>query len=223
MKAINYAYINALLADAAYMDLRKGLVVKDVIDALSERMTEDQAKFIAASFDVIASENKSDIPLLGSGLDATVWRGKSGTDYAGEVYVSFRGTQPKDGGADIEADVDLASRGVGYNQLRDMVNWWMRITGKPGDLVKQLKVETIASSPLANNYTFAADSPVVATGELYGQVSTIAGVNALSLGGCLFAAFTHLLEANLLAATTFNSADTSNVTGDGANQDTRGA
>lgn len=171
MKTINYAYINALLADAAYIDLRKGLVFKDVVDALSERMTEDQAKFIAENFDVIASENKSDIPLLGSGLDATVWRGKSGTDYAGEVHISFRGTQPQDGGADIEADADLASRGVAYNQVRDMANWWMRITAKPGDMVKQIRVDSVVT-PLLNSFTFAADSPVVATGELYGQVNT---------------------------------------------------
>ncbi|EOA05162.1 hemolysin-type calcium binding protein [Herbaspirillum frisingense GSF30] len=90
-------------------------------------MEKDQAKFIAANFEVIASENKRDIPLPGSGFDATVWRGRVGRVYAGEIYVSFRGTQAQDGGAGIEADVDLASRGVGHNQVRDMVNWWMRI------------------------------------------------------------------------------------------------
>jgi len=223
VNTIHNAYIGALLADAAHIDLDKDMDVGKLVATLKKRMEKDQAKFIAANFEVIASENKRDIPLPGSGFDATVWRGRVGRVYAGEIYVSFRGTQAQDGGAGIEADVDLASRGVGHNQVRDMVNWWMRITGKPGDLVKQLKVETLAPSPLANNYTFAADSPVVATGELYGQVNTIAGVNALSLGGCLFTAFTHLLEANLLAATTFNSAAISNVTGDGTNQDTRGA
>jgi hypothetical protein len=214
VKTIHNAYINALLADAAYRDLDSSFDVGKIVDALETRMTEDQAQFIADNFDVIAAENKSDIPLLGSGFDATVWRGKSGTAYAGEVYVSFRGTQPQDGGADIEADVDLASRGVAYNQVRDMANWWMRITAKPGDVVKQIRVDSVVT-PLLNSFTFAADTPVVATGELYGQVSTITGVNAHSLGGYLSTAFTRLFGAKILAVTTFNSAGFSNA----ANQD----
>lgn len=157
MRTIHNAYISALLADAAYIDLDRDLDVGKMFDALKKRMTEKQAQFIAENFDVIAAENKSDIPLLGSGFDATVWRGKSGTAYAGEVYVSFRGTQPQDGGADIEADVDLASRGVAYNQVRDMANWWMRIIAKPGDAVKQIRVDSVVT-PLLNSFSFAADT-----------------------------------------------------------------
>ncbi|MBG7619260.1 hypothetical protein I5R65_07265 [Herbaspirillum sp. AP02] len=112
MKTIHNAYISALLADAAYIDLDRDLDVGKMVNALKKRMAKDQAKFIAENFEVIASENKRDIPLPGSGFDATVWRGKVGKVYAGEVFVSLRGTQPQGGRADMEADVDLASRGV---------------------------------------------------------------------------------------------------------------
>ena len=118
-KTTHNAHISALLGEAAYIDLGRDLDVGKTVGALRKRMDKDQAKFIAENFEVIASENKRDIPLPGSGFDATVWRGKVGKVYAGEVYVSFRGTQLQDGGADIKADIDLAPRDVAYHQVRD--------------------------------------------------------------------------------------------------------
>jgi len=60
MNTINNAYINALLADAAYIDLTKGISNADLGKALNEPLTKSQAQFIATNFEVIASENKSD-------------------------------------------------------------------------------------------------------------------------------------------------------------------
>jgi hypothetical protein len=107
MKPIETAYVNALLADASYV---VGLSPKiNLEDELKTRMTPSQAKFIAANFEVVNS-----VETLGgfngsTGFDATVWRGKAGSDYAGQVYVSTRGTQ---GGQDILDDISLATRGI---------------------------------------------------------------------------------------------------------------
>ena len=201
MTTINNAYINALLADAAYIDLVKGMNSEKMVDALKASLTESQAQFIATNFEVIASENKSDNPLFGSGFDAVVWRGKTGTDYANQVFVSMRGTK---GAADIVDDLSMALRGIPYEQVRDMANWWMRATAKPGDVVNQVKIT--ATGNLVQVFTFTQDKTAVATGELYGKVAQIAGVNGHSLGGYLATAFTRLFGANVKEVNTFNSA-----------------
>ncbi|BEV13613.1 hypothetical protein HBDW_04010 [Herbaspirillum sp. DW155] len=82
-----------------------------------------------------------------------------------------------------------------------MVNWWMRATAKPGEMVKQIKLDSVVT-PLLTSYTFIADTPAKATGELYGQVNTIRGVNGHSLGGYLSTAFTPLFGANVAEVTT---------------------
>ncbi|MBG7619259.1 hypothetical protein I5R65_07260 [Herbaspirillum sp. AP02] len=211
MTIIRTTYVNALLADASYVafldKFNQPLSINKIRSNLAASLTQIQADFLLANFETLTQTLSAS-----EGFDAVVWRGKSGTDYAGQVYVSLRGTQ---GAQDILDDVSLASRGVPYEQLRDMANWWMRATAKPGELVRQIKVETIARSPLTNIYTFTADTPVVATGELYGQVNAITGVNGHSLGGYLSTTFTRLFGAKVLAVTTSNSAGTS----DAANQD----
>ncbi|PLY60943.1 hypothetical protein HBH1_00882 [Herbaspirillum sp. BH-1] len=168
MNTVKTTYVNALLADASYVTLRNGDGIiteqSELRSSLAASLTQPQAEFLLLNFDILTQTLSPS-----GGFDAVVWRGKSGTDYAGQVYVSLRGTQ---GAQDILDDVSLASRGVPYEQLRDMANWWMRATAKPGELVRQIKVDTIAHSPLANIYTFSADISAVATGELYGQVNT---------------------------------------------------
>ena len=57
-------------------------------------MTPALAVYIAANFEVASSINTSDIPLIGSGFDATVWRGKTGTEFACQTFVSMPGTEP---------------------------------------------------------------------------------------------------------------------------------
>ena len=101
-----------------------------------------------------------------------------------------------------------------------MANWWMRITTKPGDLVKQIKVDIIAHSLLANICTFAAGAPVVATGELYCSVNAIIGVNAHSLCGHLSTAFTRLFGAKVWAVISGISRYFSNPTANAKNHNT---
>ena len=113
MKIITNAYINALLADAAYVDL-----LNEPLDSptnrrnLADRLTPTQAAYLASNFEVASTANESDNPLAGSGFDAVVWRGRAGGEFAGQTYVSMRGTEPNvfsGQGADLRACADLAS------------------------------------------------------------------------------------------------------------------
>ncbi len=101
MTTINDAYINALLADASYVDdLRNESLEAD----LKARLTQPLAKYVGDNFTVVTQESKDG--LLESSFDATVWRGNADTAYAGQVYVSMRGTQEL---MDFVNDGDLAA------------------------------------------------------------------------------------------------------------------
>ena len=88
MSYIQSVYINALLADASYIDLPIGKVDADSekYKELSTRMTPLLSKFIADNFEVISNEYNNDFPGLGSGFDAIVWKGRKGTPYEGKVF-----------------------------------------------------------------------------------------------------------------------------------------
>lgn len=147
MTAISNAWVNALLADAAYVDvLDESLNSSDNIRRLGERMTPELATYIAANFEVASAINTPDWPALGSGFDATVWRGRAGTEFAGQVFVSTRGTEPP--GIDIwGADVDLAVNVAARSQIIDMVNWWVRETAPAGVAVAQIKWDPLRTKP----------------------------------------------------------------------------
>lgn len=133
MKPIETAYINALLADASYVTPAVNIDGDD----MKKHLTATQSAFIAANFKVRTSEEtpNSINPLLGTGFDAVVWEGKDGTPYAGQVYVSLRGTQDA---TDIADDGSLATKGIPYDQIRDMVNWWLRSTTPEGSQARQI-------------------------------------------------------------------------------------
>ncbi len=162
MNTIQTAYVNALLADAAYVDVSVGINSAD----MRTRLTPTQAAYLAANFTVKASvETPNTInPALGTGFDAVVWEGKADTPYAGQTYVSMRGTQ---GGTDIADDASLASKGLPYDQIRDMVNWWLKSTASTTDQnVVQIKVVDIPGAVIGK--TFALDTPTTGTGVLSG-------------------------------------------------------
>ena len=190
MKKIEFAYINALLADAAYISLKLNGTADDLVLELSKRMTPTQAQFIADNFEVL---NSIETPkLLGSGFDAVVWKGRTGSEYAGQVFVSMRGTQ---GAQDIADDVSLAIKGIPYQQIADMVNWWLANTASAGATeVKQIQVLSIG-----NFQTFAPSTPTVGTGKLAG-LGLITAVNGHSLGGYLATAFTRLFGKEFKAS-----------------------
>jgi hypothetical protein len=74
--------------------------------------------------------------LLDPGFDAVVWEGRAGTPYAGQIYVSMRGTQRA---TDIADDLALAGQGIPRDQIVSMVNSWMRLTTPEGSQARQIK------------------------------------------------------------------------------------
>lgn len=192
MSSLQAAYINALLADASYTErVRTGAVNAG---DFKERLTEAQANYLATNFTILSSIESPKV--LGNGFDAVVWQGKPDTPYAGQVFVSMRGTQ---GVEDIADDIALAGSGVPIPQIVDMVNWWLRITKPQGQQAQQIQFQPLSG------YTLA--SPTTGTGEI-AAVTSIAAVNGHSLGGYLATAFTRLFgnQADVQSVSTFNSA-----------------
>ncbi|GLS13350.1 hypothetical protein [Hydrogenophaga electricum] len=208
------SYINGLLADSTYVNVTPGMDRDQLIEALTARMTPTLAAFIADNFEVASSINTPEIPLLGSGFDATVWKGRDGTPYAGQVFVSTRGTEPP--WVDIwGADVDLAINVAARTQIIDMVNWWLRETTPAGIQAQQIKWDPLREKPgtigMVEPGVVLADS-VAGTGNLVGVTSV--QVNGHSLGGHLASSFARIFGGDNSAVgsvrvesiETFNSA-----------------
>jgi trimeric autotransporter adhesin len=200
MPTINDTFVNALLADASYVnDLAANMPASDLRDALTSRMTPTVAKFIADNFTVVTSINTPDNVINGAGFDGVAWRGNAGTPYAGKLFVSMRGTE---GVADFVTDANLALYGDAAQQTADMVNWWLREATPAGQTVPQITWRALTG-------TFVSIAPAPSTGritaaDLSGEVQ----VNGHSLGGYLASGFTRLLgtSANVAQTSTFNSA-----------------
>jgi hypothetical protein len=206
MTTINNSYINAILADASYVGaLTPSLTGSLLRNRLTDRMTLDLAQFIGNNFTVVTQESNDD----GSSFDATVWRGNPDTEYAGQVYVSMRGTQ---GLSDIDEDVDLATSGLAHEQLVDMVNWWLRETTPVDQMAKQIVISIDDVLGPIDPENFVAAASVQGTGVLSG-VTDIHSVNGHSLGGYMATAFTRIFGGawDIKSINTFNSAGFSRV------------
>lgn len=84
MPSINDAYINALLADACYVnDLVPGMTGSDLAVQIRGRMTPTIATYIGNNFTAVQQEGGS-----ASSFDSTVWRGNAGTQCAGLIFVT---------------------------------------------------------------------------------------------------------------------------------------
>ena len=141
MSEISNAYINALLTDASYIDFEGNQIGNNEYDDLSDRITPTLASYIKENFEILSSLPDSE----NIGFNCVVWRGRTGTDYAGQVFVSMRGTQETE---DVLDDATLATTGVAYDQIADMVNWWLRVNNPSVQKVKQIKVLTYLSNGL---------------------------------------------------------------------------
>ncbi|WP_037586365.1 hypothetical protein [Stenoxybacter acetivorans] len=205
MNKLNSVYINALLADAAYVEDLATLTGGALADALETRMTKPVANFIGNNFEVITQQETGDIIIISSGFDATVWRGKANTDYDGQVYLSMRGTEPGSIiGGDGLADVDLAFNSAARKQIGDMVNWWLRASAPVGEMAKQIAYVELPTNYLPN--FFITGNEVEGTGELADVTSVY--INGHSLGGHLASAFARIFggSVNISGIDTFNSA-----------------
>ena len=192
MSYIQSAYINALLADASYIDLPIGIISQDQFEntegTLSRRITPQLARFIADNFEVI--DNRYASEYHESGFDAIVWKGREGTPYEGKEL----------NGKDIVgADIDLALSSSARSQIIDMINWWLRETTPATETVTQLvnanvNVPTPIGVPIPLPWSWVTTgSPAQGTGRLTGANSI--SINGHSLGGHLASAFARILEA----------------------------
>ena len=141
-------------------------------------MTPTQAAYIAANFEVASAINTPEIPVLGSGFDAIVWRGRAGTEFAGQVFVSTRGTEPP--GVDIwGADVDLAFNATARTQIIDMINWWLRETTPVGVQAKQVQWDPLRIKP----GTAMTLEPGVVLGDAVAGQGHLVGVSSVQVNG----------------------------------------
>lgn len=196
MPSINDSFVNALLADACYVDINPAI---DLSEQLSTRMTPLLAQWIEDNFTVASTINTPDDVVSGAGFDAVVWRGKPNTPFSGQLYVSLRGTEP---GADFLTDLNLALTGDAAQQTADMVNWWLRETTPVGQTAPQFAWRLLSA-------TFVSTARAPGTGRFSASdLSTGVFVNGHSLGGFLATTFTRLFgtQANVLQTSTFNSA-----------------
>ncbi|MGP1680952.1 MAG: calcium-binding protein, partial [Giesbergeria sp.] len=140
-------------------------------------------------------------------------------EFAGQVFVSTRGTEPDAGGQDLLADGDLALGVAARDQILDMVNWWMRETTSEGNAAQQLKLtkkDVIVPGPtgpsVVTEYKVEAADTALGTGRL--KDVTNVQVNGHSLGGHLASSFARIFggatpEKGSIAVdgiSTFNSA-----------------
>ena len=177
MTTINDAHINALLADAAYAEnLVQASTPGLLTTTLSGRLTTQLATFVSSNFTVVTQASG-----YASSFDATAWRGNAGTAYAGQFYVSMRGTHEA---FDFSANFDLSKSGLARRQLADMTNWWLRAT----------TAQSARQVAVAPNGDFELAPSVQGTGTLVG-IAAIKSVNGHSLGGYLASAFVRLFGA----------------------------
>lgn len=191
INSIQNAFINALLADATYVENLTNisgisLSGDELTRQLGKRLTPALAKYLSDHFEVVTQKLTKDE--TESGFDATVWRSKDD----GQVYVSMRGTEGK---GDLIADVDLTASGLAGWQTLDMVNWWLKSRAPVGTLAAQIKFETISTpggTVITTSY-MAAATPVPGDGTLTNVTSVV--VNGHSLGGHLSTAPGHCARA----------------------------
>lgn len=195
--SIRNAFINALLADASYVDGLSASIDLAAYGPLQTRLTPTLAQYLADNFEVVTQKLTNDN--TESGFDATVWREKS----TGQIYVSMRGTE---GLADFAADVDLTVSGMARKQVIDMVNWWLKSTAAIGANASQIKFETISGpgGTLVQTDNIVAATPVAGDGRI--PIATSVIVNGHSLGGHLATAFSRIFGSTTSHTYTYNSA-----------------
>lgn len=187
--AIHDAFINALLAEASYVN---GLVPErqgaDLASDLSPELTAPLAAYVGQNFTVLKQVTET-----GSGFSVTVFQDRP----SGQKYISFRGTEGPLADWVADADIFLGS-GVAYQQIKAMVNWSMRASTPVGAQAVQLADtwRMVGGQLVFDTYLTAG------TGEIAGSPDYI--VNGHSLGGHLTTAFARLFGNANMRSFTFN-------------------
>jgi Ca2+-binding RTX toxin-like protein len=199
------------LSLAAYANLIPGI---DPIFALKDNgkgMSDKQAKNFADTYNVVTQYNDSLTEGgLDSGLSVTVFQNKD----TKQLTVAIRGTEIEDY-RDVITDAVMIDKGVAYNQVVALYNWWKRETTPSNEQVTQYRVMVSIASPstqainLGDNFWLEMAGTVNATGGLIPALALDPDhkveVTGHSLGGHLAMAFSALFASFTTQATVFNA------------------
>lgn len=120
---INDLYMNALLAQATYANkLTDGMEGEDLARKLFEQlkkngMTQAQAEYFSSKYEVVTQQSTTD-----SGFSATVFKRITDSSY----HFAMRGTDFD--GADIANNVQNFNYGMSYDQVADLLNFYLKLT-----------------------------------------------------------------------------------------------
>ena len=219
---IKSLFNDVLLAQAAYATkLTSGMKESEFIDALLgvSGVTQAQAEYFASKYKVVEQ-----VEISKTGFSATLFENID----TGEYHLATRGSAPLSFGPDwTDANASNISHGIAYNQVTDLINFYIRLTHSKGESVPQFSFEEIVLSsevaPPSQPYIILNISVSPNTTEIkttyltFSANSTAQGLDAISsteqlklaghsLGGHLASAFTLLFPSVTRGATTFDSA-----------------
>jgi len=226
---INTLFQEALLAQAAYVEnLKPGMAGEELIDALKTRdgITQAQAEYFSEHFTVEQQDENLD-----TGFSATLFKNIETQKF----HLAVRGSAAP--GLDLDPDwtdanIDNLLYGISYDQVTDLINFYLRLTQGGAD-VAQFEFDEVAvaldSSPpeggifWGHEYDEGIDSDGDGVDDIIGDIyltfkaidsqpglGVIANnqqlnVTGHSLGGHLASAFSLLYPSVINQTTTFNS------------------
>ncbi|MFT5706462.1 MAG: hypothetical protein ACI9ES_000741 [Oceanospirillaceae bacterium] len=154
---INTLFHEALLAQAAYADLEANLTDEDIITKLQNDdfvggVTQAQAKYFIDHFKVVQQDNNPE-----TGFSATLFQEIKEDGELGEYHLATRGSAPPPSW-DLDFNVDWTganlqnySWGMAYDQVADLINFYLRLTTPTTKPVKnnaaQFKFEKVTLEP----------------------------------------------------------------------------
>ncbi|MFV0665969.1 carbohydrate-binding domain-containing protein [Denitromonas sp.] len=221
MNNVSEMFSMASLAQASYAAIPPAATQSQLTAALRERdggFSFTQAIQFAAQYSVVTQYNDAD-----TSFSATVFK-----DGSGNLTLAIRGTLEKTGWPNdiVPTDADIFLRGMGYDQIVAMYNWWQRASVTSGNVPQYALIEypnANVSTPPASAlplYTTSVafggtvlylvrEADAAATGELAGALSRdsdgMLDVTGHSLGGHLALAFASLFPSVSAKVATFNA------------------
>ncbi|MCK6385948.1 MAG: hypothetical protein L6Q52_16650, partial [Rhodocyclaceae bacterium] len=138
MNDIQDIYINAELSLASYATLANNSVTADPANLSALRnagMSTKQAEEFAKKYPTILTQFNDTVDEggLGTSFSATVFK-----DASGNLTLAIRGTL--EAGDFVPTDANIATAGVGYDQVVAMWNWWQRASNVANASVTQYRL-----------------------------------------------------------------------------------